>query len=251
MCKDNSISTLNRIGYDLLKYPKSGITPLTIFVQNGNNFNIIAALPNVWISSSRIPEVITKRSPDLDLIESSKLYGSVGVSALIDIFKARVDVSGLKDKAVKLIVNSPKRKYCEFSEVANYIKNGYIKESEAISEFFCDDKKRIFVIYEVLTSSDLRIIISGKNEGDASITAKDISDSLNTNIMAGVSTKKNSEITFNSPEQDVVFGFKHAQIFYNNGWSLDLPEKTGKVTLDGNRIENSILLAPDDRVVFE
>lgn len=241
---------MNRLGYDSIKFPKPGISPLDFIVKSSNVFNLITSLPKVWISTIAPPKMKEELIPGINLFESNEFYGAAGVSAIINnLFNTGLSLSSLKDKSVKLIVNSPKRIYCDYAETANYINKGYVDFDQAISKHFFDDQKHVYLILEVLASSDLKIVFSGKSKNEVSLTATEISHTVTANSKISISSVNENEISFQSQEGAVVFGFKQAEIVYDGGWILDLPKGSGRVFLGGKQQNNNLLQA-DTKIDF-
>ena len=184
-------------------------------------------METAFLSKIEIPKSKIEPVPNLNIIESSKIKGGFGIKTLLDIFKVNLNVNGLKDKSIKLVISNPQRVYCDFDSIANFIRKGDINIENAVSDFIFDDKSRVFVILETIISSELKIIINGKSEVDAKVSAKELSENLNANVEFGTSNSNNNEIHFLSKDSAVTFGFKSAEIVFEEGkWSMKLPKSS-------------------------
>jgi len=249
--KDQNISMLNKLGFDVVRYPKTGILPLDFIIQESKRFVYVPSIVNVWTSKSPVPKRTTSQAPALNVIESTLLQGSVGVSALIEFFKGRVNVSGLKDKDVKLVATKPIRISCDFRDLANYIQHGVINKSDALSEYFYDKHKKIYVLLEVLATSELKIIISGKSTGEVEASVKELSENISANVAGSISSYKNNEIIFQSESDLATFAFRHCEIHYSDHWHLGLPPQNGDLYFEETSTSYNTLLTPNERIELE
>jgi hypothetical protein len=250
ICKDKSISLLNDLGYNVVRYPKSGIEPLGFVVKQSNKYELVSKIQNLWISELEIPISKREQVPDLNIIESNEIKGGFGIKTLLDIFKVNLNVNGLKDKSIKLVIINPQRVYCDFDSIANFIRKGDVNIDNAVSDFIFDGKSRVFVILETIVSSELKIIISGKSEAEAKVSAEELSENLNANVQFGSSNSNNNEIYFKSNDSAVTFGFKSSEIVFEDGkWSMKLPQSSNGLFL-GEHEDKFELLETLNRIEF-
>jgi hypothetical protein len=246
LCKDKTITTLNKLGYDVVRYPKSDINPLDIIIESSGNFTLITSLPKIWNSDNPIPQTKEGPVPGLNIIESNQLKGLIGIKAIIDIFQTKFDVSGSRDKSINLVVQNPKRVYCDFNDLSNYIKNGDIISNDAAMDYFFEDSKKTYIIHEVIVANELKIIFKGANKIETELAANELTKSLNGQFGSGSTSIKESEIYYKSKEF-LTFGFKQSEMIYDDEWKLNLPKNAGNVYL--GKITNE-LLSENSRVIF-
>lgn len=86
LCKDKAVTTLNSLGFDVVRFPRPDIAPLDVIVKAYGAFKRLAPLSSLWQSPEPLPKVIEYHAPNLSTIQSSELRGALGIGAIMDIF---------------------------------------------------------------------------------------------------------------------------------------------------------------------
>lgn len=248
-CKDKAVETLNNLGYDVVRFPRSDIAPLDVIVQSQGSHSRLAPLPNLWVSSTALPAKTELPAPSVKTVESSELKGAFGIQAIVDIFsKLTLSAAAKRAKSVQFVALEPRITRCVQADIEEYVSKGQVNTALAAARHFFDDNERLFIITEVIASKKLKIIVGGDSAAEASASAAEITGSISASGSVGSAKSAANEITY---EQDTaaVFGFASAELLYEDGWLVDLPRKPGKAFL-GKGGNKQPLLSQSARLVL-
>lgn len=248
LCKDKAITTLNGLGFDVVRFPRPDIAPLDIIIKASGSFSRLAPLPSLWQSQEPVPEISEHHAPSLQTIQSSELRGALGIRAIMDIFsKAEFGAAAKRTKFARLVALEPKIMRCDHSDIENFVTKGDINPESVATRHFLDEQVNTYVITEVIASSKLKIIVGGENNVEAKASAADISGAISASAEIGTVRCAENEI-FYEREEPAVFGFASAEILYDNQWLVDLPKKPGKAFL--GRGAQPVVQAPHTRMIL-
>lgn len=250
-CKDKAVATLNNLGYDVVRFPRSDIAPLDVIVQSGGTHSRLAPLPNLWVSSTPLPAKTELPAPSVNTVESSELKGAFGIQAIIDIFsKLTLSAAAKRAKSVQFVALAPTITRCDHADIEEYVTKGQVNTALAAARHFFDDNERLFIITEVIASKKLKIIVGGDSATEAAASAAEITGAIAASGSVGSAKSAANEITY---EQDTaaVFGFASAELLYEDGWLVDLPRKPGKAFLSKGKGGNKLpILSESVRLVL-
>jgi hypothetical protein len=236
-CKDDAVTQLNTLGYDIVRYPKVDIEPLDVVIEHQGAFVRLGALPKFWITDAPRPKPSQNPAPNLESVKTNKLKGHFGIQALMDaIGSAGVKLSGSRDSSMQLVAQKPMVRSCVFAELADYIAKGEVnQESVGAANYMFSDANRSWLIIETIASAELEIVIGDSSNAETEATAKEVTGTLQ--VTAGVSKAafSGNKITYKH-ETPLVFGFKTAEIQYDGSWTLALPGRAGKQFLGASAV---------------
>jgi hypothetical protein len=248
LCKDKAVTTLNSLGFDVVRFPRPDIAPLDVIIKASGSFKRLAPLPSLWQSPAPLPEVIEHPVPNLSTIQSSELRGALGIGAIMDIFsKAEFSAAAKHTKSVRLVALEPKVMRCDQSAIENFVTKGDVNPEEVATRHFLDEQVNTYIITEVIASSKLKIIVGGETNVEAKASAADISGAISASAEIGTVRCADNEIVYER-ENPAVFGFILAEILYDNQWLVDLPKKPGKAFL--GRGAQPVVQAPHTRMML-
>src|ERR1051325_10080513 len=230
-CKDKAIATLNNLGFDVVRFPRSDIAPLDVIVQSQGSHKRLAPLPNLWVASTPLPVKTERPAPNVKTVESSELKGDFGIDAIVDMFsKLTLSAAAKRAKSVQFVALEPTITSCVHADIEEYVNKGQVNTALASARHFFDDNERVYVITEVIASKKLKIIVGGDSAAEAAAAASEITGSISASGSVGAAKSAANEITY---EQDTaaVFGFASAELLYEDGWLVDLPRKPGDAFL--------------------
>lgn len=230
-CKDKAVETLNNLGYDVVRFPRSDIAPLDVIVLSEGSHKRLAPLPNLWVSNTPLPAKTERPAPNVKTVESSELKGKFGIGAIVDIFsKLSLSAAAKRAKSVQFVALEPTITSCVHADIEEYVNKGQVNTALAAARHFFDDNERVYIITEVIASKKLKIIVGGDSAAEAAASAAEITGSISASGSVGSAKSAANEITY---EQDTaaVFGFASAEILYEDGWLVNLPRKPGSAFL--------------------
>jgi len=248
LCKDNAVTTLNGLGFDVVRFPRPDIAPLDILIKESGSFKRLAPLKSLWLSTEPYPGITEHPVPNLNTIQSSELRGALGIGAIVDIFaKAEIGAAAKRMKSARLIVLEPKIRSCNQSDLENFVTKGDINLNQVASRHLIEEQTNAYVITEVIASSKLKIIVGGETAAEAKVSAADISGAISANVQAGTTRCVENEISYER-EDPVVFGFVSAEMIYDGKWLVELPKKPGGAFL--GRGAPPVVRAPNIRLIL-
>jgi len=228
LCKDEAISQLNSLGYDVVRLPRADLQPLDVVIERDGQFTRLAQLPRLWISESPVP-IITEQppGPNLKSVTTSQLKGRFGIQALIDVVKVGLHLSGKRQSSMRMVAQDLIVQSCPFDDILNYVVKGETDPANAAGTIFSDDSNRIWLVIEVIASSKLQIIVGEGSDAEAAASAAELTKTLSATAEISTATSSGNTIVY-SRKTPLVFGFKTAEVIYENGWKLELPSPAGK-----------------------
>jgi hypothetical protein len=215
--KDPSVTYLNKLGYNVVKLPRTGIEPMDV-IGRDQTVQWLGPIDSIW--NSAIPKPQTgppKPASAVNGQKSDALDLSVGLSILGNALAAfgvsvpSLDVAYKSAHAVQFSFSN-----VTLTSVAPFAAGGYLAKGElqsdnpAVKNYFLSGKATAYLITEVLKSNSLTVTAT-----DSHGTAVDVDLSafqgVDTKVGIKPSSAGNSTISYTGPEA-ITFGFAVQQI---------------------------------------
>jgi hypothetical protein len=234
ICKDPSITFLNRFGYNVVKLPRVGIEPMDL-IGKDKSTEWLGPINLVWKSEVPEPKVRAPQpAADVQGQQSEKLELSVGLKVLENALRA----FGASVPSLNFAYNRAKKVQFTFTsvtsmvvaplEAGNYLANGDLNTNNPfVSRFFLEDDPQAYLIFDVLKTSSLTVTATDSKGAEVKVDVPQIQSVVGADV--GVKTSGGSESTITySGTTPVTFGFRAFAINFVNGrWTLEGAQASG------------------------
>lgn len=259
ICKDQSLTYLNKFGYNVVRLPRTGINPLDVLGKNKVSYERLGRLDQIWESTVNVPGPNAPQfAPQINVVQTGKIKLSVGLKILGNILSsfgvagASLESSFQGVHTLKFSFGMPEIVSIDIFKIGDFMSNGNLKsQNPVVKHYFEEEEARTFVLSEILKTDT----ISVKSFNEAGVEMKadvsGIQETVNGKVNVSAGRERNTEIIYKGNEK-LVFGFKAFEIIWNDGrWELGIQPKPGKMFL-GVRHESPKpeILTPNMRMDF-
>jgi hypothetical protein len=224
--RDPSVTYLNKLGYNVVKLPRTGIEPMDV-IGRDQTMQWLGPIDSIWSSALPKPQpgppkpasaVNGQRTDALDLSVGLSILGNT--LAAFGVSVPSLDVAYKSAHAVQFSYSN-----VTITEVAPFIAGAYLAKGElqsdnpAVKNYFFSGRATAYLIIQVIKSNSLTVTATDSHGTAVSV---DLSAFQGLDAKVGVkpSNSGNSTISFTGP-QAITFGFAVQQIArQGNEWSL-------------------------------
>jgi hypothetical protein len=229
-CKDPAVEKLNRLGYNMVKFPRAGIEPLDVLGRDEKTLNRLGSIAEVWTSALPVPTpdppqpatgIEGGQTGDLDIGIGLKLLSNAlaGLGASIGLPSLNVGFKRAKKVQFKF-VDVVSVAVTPFA-LGRFLSAGTLDLSNPfVSHYFDNDETQEFIIFEVLKSNAISVTTKDDRGADVAADVTAIQSALSANVKAKVSSSSSSSLIFEGATQ-ATFAFKAYEVFYAaSKWNL-------------------------------
>jgi hypothetical protein len=228
LCKDPSVTFLNKFGYNVIKLPRVGIEPMDV-IGKDQSTEWLGKLSAVWKTQMAAP---VPRPPqpasDVQGQQSDKLELSIGLKILENAVAAfgasapSLKFAYSKARKVQFTFGSVTSTVVEPLEAGNYLASGDLNtDNPVVSRYFLEESTQAFLIFEVLKTSSLSVTATDDRGSEIAVDVPQIQAAVGANVGVTISKSSQSTLVF-SGRTPVSFGFRALHINFVNGkWALE------------------------------
>ncbi len=249
VCSDPRITYLNKLGYNVVKVPRSDLEPLHVLGRDNKALDDLGQLSTIWTSSIAEPKSAVAEATNINGSSTEDLKISVG----LDILGSVLGAMGVK--APKLSVAYSKAKKLQFTftnvkivrvaplEVGKYLSHGDLDTSSPFASFFLDHEREAYVVTEVMKSSSIKVTAKDEHGTKVSVDLPDIKQIVGASASVEPASSNDSELIYEGKEM-LAFGFKVYGISFANGmWTIHGQPAKGGMAYAAAHEPEAILLA--------
>jgi hypothetical protein len=234
ICKDPSITFLNRFGYNVIKLPRVGIEPMDI-IGRDKTTEWLGPLSLVWKSAESAPK---PRAPqpaaDVQGQQSEKLELSVGLKVLENALRA----FGASVPSLNFAYNRAKKVQFAFTsvtstvvpplEAGNYLASGDLNTNNPlVSRYFLEDEAQAYLVFDVLKTDSITVTATDSKGAEIKVDVPQIQSVVGAEVGVKTGGESESSITYKG-KTPVSFGFRAFAINFVNGrWALEGAQPSG------------------------
>lgn len=223
ICKDQSLLYLRERGYNVIRHPRIGISPLDLIgFQNGETLTLGALNELVTTSDQPYPEITPNQTAvDIEGQSTSRMKIGIGVNLLGTLIGALGGTIGANfgyenAKKVSFQYSNVESDTVKPLAIGNYLREGDVDADNPILREYVMGNGRLYVLYHVVRSDRLSATFEKSANVAASIDAGKLQGSIGGNVGVDVSNASSGKIVFTGPSK-VAFGFKCLQIILDDG----------------------------------
>jgi hypothetical protein len=227
ICKDPSLTFLNKFGYNVVRLPRAGIEPMLV-LGKGTSLEMLGKLSTVWKTSAGEPTVGTPQPVgDLNGKQSDKLELSIGLKILANALKGlgatvpSLDFAFTRARKIQFTYTNVTSTSVAPLEAGNYLAAGDLNTANSLVEgYFLGEDGHAFLIVDVLKSDTISVTASAEDGSDVKLDVPAIQGVVGASVGVKSGNASDSTIEFKGPSA-ITFGFKVFAISFEDGrWRL-------------------------------
>lgn len=234
--KDPSLTYLNKLGYNVVRLPRTGIEPLDV-IGRDETVQWLGPIAEIWKSAVPQPaplppkDAVSVNGQRTDALELSVGLGilknalaAFGASApsLDTAYKSAHSVQ-FSFSDVKIVSVSP------FSAGSYLAKGDLATDNPVVRNYFLSGKASAWLIVEVLRSNSITVTATDSHGVEVGVDVPAIQNVVDAKVGVKPSSSSNSTVTFSGPNA-VTFGFAVQQIArVGDAWELHGAAPSGDI----------------------
>lgn len=213
LCKDDSLSYLNHLGYNVVKLPRENISPLLVIAGKKQELEVLGPLSDFVLNGQHFPQVICdEKIPDIASKKTNKLELGLGLNVMNRLLSAMGAVSGgldlnyQKAAQIQILYKDVLSDYVYPTSIESYLLSGSPKKDSLLRQWM-DREGEAYIITRTIKSKSFGVVAYDKSGHSIEIDVKGIQDLLEVCGKINPSKEGTHEIKYNG-EQLLVFGFQ-------------------------------------------
>lgn len=251
-CEDPALTYLNRLGYNVIRLPRTGLIPLEVLGrESGRPPEPLGALPSVWQSALSVPRVTSGDTAPIAGKSTSNIKISFGLKILEGILGAmgaavpQVSLAYSRARTVRFEFKEPVIKRIEPLDVGNYLAQGDLNTSNPFVRYYMlSDDTQAYVVTEVLLSNSIRVTALDESEAGVKVDVPAIQNAVGANVDLKANTAAEGDLVYQG-KQLLAFGYRAHEIVYSGKeWNvrrLDPSEDSALFALEARKLAPPVL----------
>ena len=241
-CEDPSLTYLNRLGYNVVRLPRTGLMPLEVLGNEiGQPPEPIGALPTVWSSTLKVPDVIDGDAATITGKSSSNIKIKFGLKILERVLGAmgasvpEVSLAYFRARTVRFEFKAPEIKKIDPLIIGNYLAQGDLNsDNPFVQRYMLNEECQAYVVTEVLQAKAIRVTALDESETSAKVDVKMLQDGVGGNVDVKLSTAAEGDLVYEG-KKSLAFGYKAHEIVYSgHEWNVRRLEPAQEAALFGD-----------------
>lgn len=234
--KDPSLTYLNKLGYNVVRLPRTGIEPLDV-IGRDQAVQWLGPIAEIWKSALPQP---APGPPKPATAVNGQRTDALDVSVGLGILKNALAAFGASAPSLDTAYKSARSVQFSYSNVTivsvspfaagNYLAKGDLAtDNPVVRNYFLSGKAAAWLIVEVLRSNSITVTATDSHGVEVGVDLPAIQNVLDAKIDVKPSNAANTTITFSGPDA-VTFGFAVQQIArVGDTWELHGAAPSGDI----------------------
>lgn len=227
-CEDPALTYLNRLGYNVVRLPRTGLMPLEVLgCEAGHPPEPLGPLPEVWQSPVSPPTATPGDVATITGKSTSNIKIGFGLKILEGVLGAmgatvpQVGLAYSKARTVRFEFKTPEIKTINPLTIGNYLAAGDLNSSNPfVRHYMLNEDTSAYVVTDVLLSHSIRVTALDESETSAKIDFKAIQDALGANVEVTGNSALEGDLVYQG-KQLLAFGYKAHEIVYSGSqWNV-------------------------------
>jgi hypothetical protein len=190
-CEDPSLTYLNRLGYNVVRLPRTGLMPLEVLgSEAGQPPEPLGQLSAVWTSKlPKVPPIVPGDTAMITGRSTNNIKISFGLKMLENVLGAmgaavpQVSVGYSRARSVRFELKDPEVSKIDPLEVGNYLAAGDLNiENPFVKQYMLSEDTRAYIITEVLCSKSIRVTALDESEANVKVDVPAIQQVVGANL---------------------------------------------------------------------
>jgi hypothetical protein len=212
-CKDDSLTYLNHLGYNIVRLPRENIIPLLVIAGEKDGLEALGPLSDFVLNGQPFSEVIyNEKIPDIASKKTNKLDLALGLDAMNRLLSAMGAVSGglnlnyQKAVQIQILFNDVLSDYVYPTTIENYLSSNRPKNDSLLKEWV-DKKDEAYIITRTIKSKSFGVVAYDKSGYPIEIDINGIQNLLGGSGKINCSKEGENTIKYQGKKY-LVFGFQ-------------------------------------------
>ncbi|MBL0157128.1 MAG: hypothetical protein IPP47_08510 [Bryobacterales bacterium] len=233
-CTDPSVTYLNKFGYNVVRLPRKGISPMDVLGRR-DSVERLGRLSAVWKTTAPEPQLsVPQPVADVEGRRSQDLELSIGLKVLENALRGlgaavpSVDSAFQQARKVQFTYTNITSVSVAPLDAGNYLASGDLNVANpVVSQYFLDDDAHAFLIVDVLRSDSICVTAKAASGIAVDVDVPAIQGIVGAEVGVKHGGANSSTIIFQGPEP-ITFGFKAFVIAFVDGhWTLKGTKASG------------------------
>ncbi len=234
-CKDNSLTYLASLGYNVVRHPDATFAPLKLLGEQNGEFMVLGSLNQLITASPSPLPAITADQPasDVNGQKTSSLKLGVGanilgtlISALGGNLSASVDYTDAQE--LTFVYQDVLSDSVTALDAGTYLSSGHVDSDNLVLKQYVLGNGKLYLITKIVKSHKFTVNYSKKDGVDASVKVPVIQAAVGGSLTVGTTSDSSAVLTF-AGKTPMPFGFQCFQVGVKNGVMSLVSTKAGSV----------------------
>lgn len=214
MCKDASLTYLNELGYNVIRYPRADILPLDVLGRQRGTIARLGRLPDLTTLGGVAAPALRSdvHAANLEARRSSKLDAEAGVTVLGPYLKAlggnpQASAYFRRVKSMQFVFSDVLIDEATPAEIGAFLGRCPIDVRNLLWRSYLNGEGELFIITETLKSKTLTVAADADSQAGVAIDTGALQSAVGGNVAVSGGGKSSSLLSFNG-SVPLVFGFK-------------------------------------------
>ncbi len=250
LCTDKSLTILSKLGYNVVRLPKAGISPLHLFGMRNKSSRPLGRIPIA--PGTPLPAITEDTQVSaINGKASSKLNLDLGLNILGNFIGAMggnlgVNLTWTDAQKVEFKYQNVKEDSVEAVQVSSLFDGPGVQLGTSLISDYLLGPGKIYIITATLKSNSITVSFERSGGKGAEVKIPVIQEMVGGSIKVTTESTKSHVVTFEGTS-DLVFGFQCLEIVIDNGKYKLRPSKEGATFMgaSGGKKRPSVILSEE------
>jgi hypothetical protein len=226
-CSDKALTYLNRQGYNVVRLPRKGTSPLDVLGRDTGALEKLDDLSQIWRYQHPLPTI---SPPQAATQVNGQKTGDLSASMGLKILGVILGALGAKIPELSAVYTAADSLEFEFHNVMSrsvtplaigrFLAQGDIQsDNPVVNYYFSDNETETYVIVETLESDEIAVTAKDSSGANLQVSVPSIQNAVGVDIAVAGKSAGNSSIAYKGSES-VTFGFKLFSIAFDGRWRI-------------------------------
>jgi hypothetical protein len=224
-CKDDSLTYLNHLGYNVISLPRENIEPLLVIGGKKKKLEVLGPLSHFVLGASYVPTVkYDQTASKITSKKTNKLDSRLGIELMnkylsaLDATSGKLNVGYEKAVEIEIVFENVLYDSVYITDIDDYLSSATPKTKTLLMECI-NEEGEAHIITETIKSNSFGVIAYDKDKHELNLDIKGIQSLLGGGSGINVSKDENLKVSYQG-DKFLKFGFKAASFWMqedNNG----------------------------------
>ncbi len=223
LCKDRAVTYLNGLGYNVIRHPRVGLTPLMLIGRQNRDVSVLGDLQQLITEPPTTrPEIaVDQAAAGIEGQRSSELTLGVGLNILGTVLGAMggnlgVDVAYKRARTIKFEFANVTSDTAKPLDIGSYLRDGDVDAHNLVLQQYVLGNGELYVVTEVVRSDQLSVVATRKDGTEVSVDVPVVQEIVGGKVSVATQSAGSSTVTYSGTEK-LAFGFKCYRIGIEDG----------------------------------
>ena len=251
LCKDEATSYLKRLGYNVVRHPQEGVSPLDLIGRQSGTTTYLGTLNQLITNPpGPLPAIQTDlAATDVDGQRSSRLNIALGANILGAVIGAMggslgVDTSYTNARSIEFLFAGVLKDRATPLDVGNYLRDGSVDSGNKILSEYVIGNGQLYLVLETIKSNKITVKYEREQGIEAKVDIPVIEGLVGGNVSVTAESEARNVVTYQG-SIPLTFGFKCYEVGVEEGELTLMASKPGAVPLAASLESDEATLAAE------